>query len=123
MDPIRLIDDAKLKSGSDNATAKAVGIARQRIDHVRSGHANMSPWLAGRLSEYVGKDAIEAALAIHELNARSGREKADWKRWSGAASVVMGLCAICALGTESATYIAALPFVPLYIMTSGSHCS
>lgn len=78
----------------------------------------MSPWLAGKLSEYLGEDALEAAIQALQGNARSNKEKADWKKWSGAAAIIMGIAGICAIDSQSIGYVAALPFFPLYIMNS-----
>jgi len=121
MDEITRLDEAKEKLGSDYAVAKALNIAPQRLNNIRRGHTRMSPWIAARLAEVLGKDPMQAAVEVHAANAPNAQEQRDWRRWAGVAAVILTISGFCASAVPSTSY--AGEFAPvIYIMRISSCC-
>ena len=118
MDQLELIDLAKQITGSDYATAKRLGIARQSISHGRNGVHKLDLSTIGALAEICGKDPLKTIAAVAAQREGQTKKGRNWRRWSGAAVLIMGIATICAFDFQSMAYVASLPFVPLYIMTS-----
>lgn len=106
---IELLDRAKAVTGSDYATAKQLSTSKQRISNIRHGLHGMDEWIAGRLAEMVGEDPLNTICTLREQKASTHREKSDWKRWAGAAVLVLVTGVICAIDAGSITYAGIAP--------------
>ena len=73
----QLLDKSKEKTGSDYATAKAIGVPRQHLSNWRNGSRECSPEDVAQLAELAGlepdKWLIRAVLAKHEGTAKGER--------------------------------------------------
>lgn len=73
----QLLDKAREKTGSDYATAKALGITRGYISQWRNGSSQCSPEDVAQLAEIAGLEAdkwlIRAVIAKHEGTAKGDR--------------------------------------------------
>ena len=73
----QLLDKSKDKTGSDYATAKAIGVPRQHLSNWRNGSRECSPEDVAQLAAVAGLEAdkwlIRAVLAKHEGTAKGDR--------------------------------------------------
>ncbi|MDO8713143.1 MAG: helix-turn-helix transcriptional regulator [Polynucleobacter sp.] len=76
-DLCQLLDKAKAITGSDYATAKAIGVARQHLSNWRNGSRECSPEDVAQLAEVAGLEAekwfIRATLKKHEGTPKGDR--------------------------------------------------
>lgn len=80
------LDAAKAVTGSDYATAKALGISRQHVSHFRSGRQLPSVKVCGKMAELVGVSPLEI-IASCEVQKDPAEEK-RWAKWLGAAAIL-----------------------------------
>ena len=118
MDQLELLNAARDKTGSDYATAKAIGVTRQGISHARNYGTRLDLSTIGALAELCEKDPLRTIAAVAAMREGKTKKGRAWRRWSGAAVLIMGIATICAFDFKSMAYVASLPFVPLYIMRS-----
>lgn len=74
---VRLLDEAREKSGSDQKTANALGISRTVISSWRNGHRTCSPEDVAQIAAVAGlepeKWLIRAVIAKHEGTPKGDR--------------------------------------------------
>lgn len=108
---IELLDRAKKITGSDYKTAQRLGTSPQRLSNIRAGRRHMDEWIAGRIAELEGKKPWEAICALRAEQAKNWGEMKDWKRWAGAAVVMLSTALFCASGFDSVSYAGMLPLI------------
>ena len=123
MDQLELLDTAKAVTGSDYATSKRIGVSRQSLSCARSEIRQLELATIGALAEVCGKDPLRTIAAVAATREGQTKKGRNWRRWSGAAALIMGIATICAFDFQSIAYVASLPFVPLYIMSSYTYGS
>ena len=123
MDQLELLNAAREKTGSDYATAKAVGVTRQGISNARLSGARLDLSTIGALAELCEKDPLRTIAAVAAEREGQTKKGRNWRRWSGAAVLIMGIAMMCAFDVQSMAYVASLPFVPLYIMHNAQSCA
>lgn len=107
MSLIRLLDAAKAVTGSDNATAAAIGCGRALLSDVRAGRKPMAAHLAAKLAELVGHDWQNGALAALEAQARTEDERNYWARiikQTGRALTVLVVAVVMGFSTPKTAY-------------------
>lgn len=109
---IDYIDRAKEKSGSDYATAKALGVTRQAISLARTGRG-MTPTNCVRLAEYLEVDPLEV-IAASEVT-KNPENKAVWQRWAVTAALILGIL-VLDINVGNQALAMAPATVELYIM-------
>ena len=106
MNQIELLDAAKAVTGSDYKTAKTVGVSKQRISNARLRGDVLRDEILGQIGELIGKEPWDAICEVRLAHAHTFAERKIWRRWSGAAAIIMMTLAICATALPSTTYAA-----------------
>lgn len=65
MDLRQLVSDAEKAAGSGKRLAELVGVAAPTISQMKSGAAQVSPYVATKCAEIAGKNPLEAVLQAH----------------------------------------------------------
>lgn len=107
MSLINLLDAAKAVTGSDNATASAIGCGRSFISNIRAGRANMPARKAAQLAELVGADWQTGVLAALEAQASNDEERGFWSRLikqSGKGLTVLAMAVVIGFSTPKTAY-------------------
>ncbi|MCC6143395.1 MAG: hypothetical protein IT368_06285 [Candidatus Hydrogenedentes bacterium] len=84
----KYLDAAKEKTGSDYATAKALGVTPQTISMARK-HGSISNELARKIAELIGCSPLDV-IAAGEVAKHPERRK-NWEKWVTAASIMLAI--------------------------------
>lgn len=106
MDQLELIDAAKAITGSDYATAKAIGVSRQTISQGRNGLHRLDLRTIGALAELCGMQPLRTIAAVAAGREGQSKKGRDWRRWAGAAAVCLGVWVSAFISFPSVTYAA-----------------
>ncbi len=79
------LDDAKAKSGSDYATAKAMNVTRQALSKIRI-QGSMNNNTARKLAEYLEVNPIEIIASMEAE--RHPEEAINWQKWVAACLII-----------------------------------
>ena len=117
MNQSELLDAAKAVTGSDYATAKAIGISKQRISKTRKEGTILRDEILGQLGELIGKEPWETICEVRLAHAPTFAERKIWRRWAGAAAVIMAILGSGVIALPSTSY-AAQPDSSVYYVKS-----
>lgn len=104
---VQWLDAARKAAGltSDYQLAKALGVTTTVISHYRAGRRAMEPYIAAKMAELVGVEAIEVIASAEAERARNDEQRAFWRRL--AASWLLPICAAAGLATPAPSVQAA----------------
>lgn len=82
MDLNAYLDSARAARGipSDNQLARALGVTRGRVSHLRNGHWMPSDELMARIAELAGENVELALLRLNYWRTRNGAARATYRR-------------------------------------------
>ena len=83
MDQETLLDTAKAVTGSDYATAKAVGVTRQGVSNARRFGTKLDLSTIGALAELCGLDPLKTIAAVAADREGQSKKGRNWRRWAG----------------------------------------
>ena len=80
MDAEQLIEKAVQKMGTLDAVRRELDLKHGNLNNIRKGVRPMPAWIAGRLAEIAGENALEAVIQSQRVTAKSESEKGLWDR-------------------------------------------
>ncbi|WP_423824056.1 helix-turn-helix transcriptional regulator [Salinisphaera sp. SPP-AMP-43] len=111
-----LLNDAKLETGSDYKTAKAIGISRQTLSNARHGVHKLELSTIGSLAELCGKDPLKTIAAVAAEREGQSKKGRNWRRWAGAATVTVAVGISSTSLYPTTSYAASKASNDVYIM-------